>query len=497
MLRSLNIKITLAIATTLIVVMSCSAFFVLSEQNRQAVDNTKVKAQLLTNTVTNIIRMEMESDVEPDLERLIRVAGEFRDIETLRIFNADGEIRYSADDEEIGKEIDEIVLNVFQSGDMSKPFRSEEKGHLSFCRVEVMYNETECNRCHGTDDEIIGILEVCLSMATTDAQIRSNARIMGLTTLGTILLVAFAISLLTTFMVKRPVSALMETMRKTREGDLDARVEARTNDELGHLGRSFNEMIERLDHAKHEVERLYEEQMRRSERLASIGEMAASVAHEIKNPLAGLSGAAQVLSKSFDEGDNRQQVTQEMLKLTDRLDKTIKDLLSFARTAAPAWQTVDLNQVIRETLFFVCKDADGGDCDIQEHLTDEIAPLPLDPQLMQQVMLNLIINARHACGKQGHVIVASSAIPTRPLPGDSAPEDFVEIRVSDDGPGISPEVQAEIFKPFYTTKTQGTGLGLPITRNIIDAHGGLIDIDTAPRRGTTFYVWLRKKRQER
>lgn len=495
MQKSLNLKINLAIAAVLVLFMGLSAYVTHSQIKNQAIESTKTKAQLLTQTVTNIIRIDMEGQYEKDLEKLIRVVGQFRDIETLRIFSPDGVILHSADPKEIHGNIDEIVLNVFQSGDKSKPFRSEEKGHLSFCRVEVMYNEPSCHRCHGKDTEILGILEVCLSMAATDEQIMDSTRFILLSSLGTMAAVGIAISLLMTFIVKRPISRLDKSMRRAREGRLDERVETRSRDEIGRLAQSFNDMIARLEDSSREIKRLHREQMSRAERLASIGEMAASVAHEIKNPLAGLSGAAQVLSKSFAEEDPRRRTILEMQKLTGRLDKTINDLLSFARVIHPAWQKVNPNDVIEESLFFLRKDAQEKNCEIVDRLDGAMPEIELDPKQLQQVLFNLIINARQACvAEGGRVLVESFQNATRPVVEAGDESDYVEIRVSDNGPGIPPEIAAEIFKPFFTTKSQGTGLGLPICHNIIEAHGGAMALETDPQRGSAFYVWLRKTR---
>ncbi|HEY6007154.1 MAG TPA: ATP-binding protein, partial [Geobacteraceae bacterium] len=461
MFRSLSVKINVAIILLVVLILGGAGYLTLVEQNRQAEENAKTKTRLITQTVTNVIRLEMESPHAKDLEKLIEVMGQFQEIETLRIFDVDGRILHSADAGEIGRGIDDLVMNVFLSGDMAKPFRSEEEGHRSMCRVDVVYNEPACYRCHGDKNDVIGVVEVCLTMAAMDQQIERNARFTLVSTLATLLVVALALSLLITGMVTRPVAALSRVMGQAQAGNLAARGRAHDRDELGRLARSFNDMIARLDDANKEVARLHREQMSRAERLASIGEMAASVAHEIKNPLAGLSGATQILAKTFPEGDPHREVVGEMLKLTGRLDKTINDLLSFARVADPVWQSVNPNDVVEETLFFLRKDHKVGDSVLTETLDPLMPDVPLDPQQIQQVLFNLCINARQACGDKGKVTVATSARPTGTMYEGADPNDYVEIRVEDDGPGIRPENMGEIFKPFFTTKVQGTGLGLP------------------------------------
>jgi len=494
-LRSINVKINAAIAIALVIVLGLSAYFTLSTQNDQAEENTQSKARLLTQSVTNIIKMDMIGQYEKDLTKIILTLGQFKEIETLRIFSPDGLILHSAVPHEVGANIDELVMNVFLSGDMNKPFRSGAEEHRSMCRVEVMYNAPECYRCHGSETEIIGVLEVCLSMAATDEQIERNARFMVVSTILTILMIVIVISLLTTLIVKRPISSLMSTIEKRRRGEVDARVRLYSNDELGRLGQSFNDMLSRLDEANRQMQRLHAEQMSRAERLASIGEMAASVAHEIKNPLAGLSGATQVLSSSFPEGDSRSEVVKEMLKLTVRLDKTINDLLSFAKVATPTFEPVNPNDIVEEALFFAIGETSEKDVKTVRRLDQMMPEIPLDSHQMQQVFLNLFINARHASKPGEAVTIISRITPEGPLPDGIPVSEYVEMAVLDEGDGIPPDQLKDIFKPFFTTKVQGTGLGLPISRNIVEAHGGIMGVESTVGEGATFYVWL-KKRQD-
>jgi hypothetical protein len=252
-------------------------------------------------------------------------------------------------------------------------------------------------------------------------------------------------------------------------------------------------MIEHLEESREEIDQLHSEQIRKSERLASIGEMAASVAHEIKNPLAGLSGAAHILAKSFSADDSRLHAAEEMLKLTDRLDKTINDLLGFAKVTTPKWSAVNPNDVIEETLFFVRKELGGSQGELLEELDVTMPEIFMDRDLIQQVLFNLVINGRHASGPDGRVVIASSAKPSQ-LPAGYNGEDYIEVSITDNGTGIAPEAFGEIYKPFFTTKTKGTGLGLSICRNILEAHHGMMHFTTTQGEGTTFFVWLRRER---
>jgi signal transduction histidine kinase len=209
--------------------------------------------------------------------------------------------------------------------------------------------------------------------------------------------------------------------------------------------------------------------------LAAVGELAATVAHEIKNPLAGISGAIQVFAGGMAPDDPRREVIGEILDQIRRLDDTVRDLLSYARPAAPSLQEVDLEDALRrawsilsaqpaaERIRFVLEGAEG-------------VRVSLDTHLMHQVWLNLFQNAVEAMPRGGDLTVRV------------ARNGAVRVEVRDTGIGIEPSALPKVFRPFYSTKTRGTGLGLAITQKILDAHGGRIWVESVPKQGTSFFV---------
>ncbi len=212
-----------------------------------------------------------------------------------------------------------------------------------------------------------------------------------------------------------------------------------------------------------------------SQSLAAVGELAATVAHEIKNPLAGISGAIQILAEGTPPGDARRGVMKEILDQIERLDRTVRDLLTFARPATPARVEVDLvDSLHRAWTLLSAQPAASG-----IRFSVEGAPgviVRADPHLLHQVWMNLFQNAVEAMPRGGELTA-------RVLGGPTA-----GVEVSDTGTGFPPDQVERIFKPFYTTKTRGTGLGLAITRKNLETHGGRIRAESRAPRGTTFYV---------
>jgi PAS domain S-box-containing protein len=213
----------------------------------------------------------------------------------------------------------------------------------------------------------------------------------------------------------------------------------------------------------------------RTQSLAAVGEMAATVAHEIKNPLAGISGAIQVLAEGMAKNDGRREVVGEILDQVRRLDTTVRDLLDFARPITPRLQVVDLRESITSVWRMLAPQSEAKGIRFSVE-GDADARIAGDPHLLRQVWVNLFQNAIEAMPKGGElrsVVKAGQKI-------------LVEIR--DSGNGIDPSSVDGIWRPFYTTKTRGTGLGLPIVRKIIEAHGGRVWCESEPRKGSSFFV---------
>jgi PAS domain S-box-containing protein len=230
------------------------------------------------------------------------------------------------------------------------------------------------------------------------------------------------------------------------------------------------------------------EQLIQAERLAEVGEMAAHVAHEIKNPLAGISGAIQVLADRTPPDDPRSAVFSDVLEHIHRLDRTVVSLLTLTRRYRPVKAPTDLALVLDSALSQLRGTEVFAGVEVRPDFAPDTGPVPVDPQQFIQVFLNLLLNAAQA---------------TEPSPGSPHhPADRrifvrshrqgaeVTLEVEDHGSGMSPDVLRQVLKPFFTTRTRGTGLGLPIARRIIEAHGGRLQIDSTPGQGTTIRLVL-------
>ena len=216
-----------------------------------------------------------------------------------------------------------------------------------------------------------------------------------------------------------------------------------------------------------EIKRL-QEKVRRSEKLAAIGELATGIAHEVRNPLSSIRGFAQFLKRVLNDQPKEREYAELMIKEVDRINNVVTNLLSFARPVTPEPAPTDISQLLHHTIRLVQEDADLRNVSIQLDVPEDenLDSIMLDGSQMTQVMLNLILNALQAVDVEGHVWIAASRPST----------DSLEICVEDDGPGIPPDKVKRIFDPFFTTKEKGTGLGMVIVQMIVENHGGDIRV---------------------
>ncbi|MBA7669226.1 Sensor protein ZraS [subsurface metagenome] len=269
-------------------------------------------------------------------------------------------------------------------------------------------------------------------------------------------------------------------MRRVQEGDLDIQFSHLKNDEIGSLAKNFNRMVTDLKKANQKIEELFSKQMEKAEHLASIGELAAGLAHEIKNPIAGMKGALEIINQQTDISDPKKEIFTEMLLQIDKINNVIHDLLSYAKPKEISMNLVDPSEAINNAIKLARTQVIDKEIDIRFKSLGNGTLALIDADKIQEVMLNLMVNSISAINNKGHISIELHEKNQREL----------EILFSDDGMGIKKEHLPQIFNPFFTTKNRGTGLGLSICKKIIEAHNGSIEVESKTKEGTTFSIRL-------
>ena len=289
-----------------------------------------------------------------------------------------------------------------------------------------------------------------------------------------------ALLVVLTYTVQRPMVELQQQIAQLGRGNLDVAVSfAHRNDEIGDLGRNFNQMVVQLREGRVEIERLHRTQMSRAEHLATLGEMATGLAHEIRNPLAGIAGVIEIIGRDLPVTSPARSVVKDVRQEINRINHIVTDLLQTARPHPPTVRKTDLNTTVEHAVMLGRQQAQAKSIEIALHKEPSLPEVEHDSDQIHQVLLNLLLNALQAIDTKGKIAVnVKSQGPT------------AVVEVTDNGRGIPADQLPNVFRPFYTTKGDGTGLGLSLARRIVEDHHGRIDVTSVLGQGTTFAVIL-------
>jgi hypothetical protein len=279
--------------------------------------------------------------------------------------------------------------------------------------------------------------------------------------------------------VTTPLSELAAAVRRFGREGQHAPLTARTADEVGALVTSFNAMAVDLQRSREEIEHLHGREMERAQQLATVGELASGVAHEIRNPLTGVRGALELALNRLPSGEPARTLLDEAQQQLLRIESATTQLLRYARPPALREVSVDATLLVERALQVVSPRAGNAGVALREECAGDPLPVRVDPELMVQVLVNLMLNGIEAMSEGGTLTVSSARRSTD-----------VRIGVSDTGSGVAPAARGDIFRPFFTTKHQGTGLGLSISQQIVARHHGALQVEDAPGGGATFIVVL-------
>ena len=320
------------------------------------------------------------------------------------------------------------------------------------------------------------LLFVLISLSLAEGQ---RHVVITVATAGAFLICAAVIMVLAVS-VRRPMMELQDKIARVRLGDMDASVSfANRDDEIGDLGCDFNDMVAQLKASREEIHRLHQTQMSRAEHFATLGELAAGLAHEIRNPLAGIAGVIEIVGRDLPPNSPARAVIKDAKQEAMQINRILTELLDTARPKPPQFRVSDVCGTVEHAVMFGRQQAITKRIMVEMEIQDSIPPVDHDPNQINQVLLNLILNAIQSMDKPGTVLVTLRQ-----------EDDDVLITVADEGKGIAPEHLPNIFRPFFTTKGHGTGLGLSLARRIVESHGGNIDVNSELGKGTQFTVRL-------
>jgi two-component system, NtrC family, sensor kinase len=529
-LHSLTGKLILTIGSLMIIGSTIFWYFLFRHQEKELIQNSVKYGYSFVDYVKKSTRYGMLTFQSLLIQQTIEAIGSAEGVLRIRVFDNKGKIVYSSDKENLGTVLDmnaQIclgchsatqhpkdtptwsiskdgknfkILNIGQSLDNGKG-----KNFRVLNIVQPIYNEVTCytSSCHvhSKQQKILGIVEANLSLALMDRSIKQQGIAITIYILVFLCVISVVLCIILWNFVSTPVSFLAEGMKRVAGGDLDYHLDIHTKDEMGELAQAFNSMTFDLKKAKdelvewgHTLEKKVQEktqaiqraqaQLIHSEKLASLGRMAAGVAHEINSPLTGIVTFGHLLLKKFPPGTEEYEDVEVIIEQANRCSTIIKGLLGFARASAAEKAPTNINDVLMHSLNILRNKADFFNIKLLTNLDANLSLVKADPSQLQQVFMNMIMNAADAIEGRGTITVTTK--------DTKEGRDFVEIEFHDTGPGISDENLEKLFEPFFTTKPvgKGTGLGLAVSHGIIQEHGGKIIVRTKLGEGTSFFVRL-------
>jgi two-component system NtrC family sensor kinase len=509
----------LAARLAICVIACTAAFFVLfgflnlRSELHFSQDQVEQSANRITDLIVRSTHYEMLRNDKDALLNMIHEVGSGPGIQRVRILNKDGLIIYSTQAGEVGTPVDKKAEGCIgchaQSAPLAKLTRrdrtryfTDKRGQRMLAVMQEIENAPECanGSCHVHDAglQVLGVIDTTLSLGAVDRQIKTHRANLTWFLVGAALFGCGGAVVFMWVMVHRPVHRLTAGMHRVAAGDLDYRLPVGRDDELGDLAASFNKMATQVGGVQAKIE----EQVRRktaelervhktllhSEKMASVGKLAATVAHEINNPLFGILTYArlvlrEILKHDIPARDELAEQLQIIERESKRCGELVKSLLTFSRQAPSIREPNDLNTVVHRAVVLVQHKLAMQNIDLEEQLGTDVPPVLCDANQIQQVVLVLMMNAADAMPKGGKLLVATEF---------DADTDQGVVRVKDTGCGIPADVIPHIFDPFFTTKEDQnrTGLGLAVAHGIVQQHAGDILVDSTPGAGTEFRVVL-------
>jgi two-component system NtrC family sensor kinase len=519
--NSISAKLLLLVVVTLIVTFGILGFLNIRLHRKHLEAQTLTAAERISDVIKRSTSSYMMRNDRNGLYDMMSTMADEPGVVRLRIINPEGRISFSTDPNEVEQSVDKSAeacygchaqaqpLTRINRPDRFRIFKAANNERVLGI-ITPIENSASCSNaaCHAhpASQQILGVLDANMSLAKADADNAHGSQLMLTYTAAASFIIAALSFLFIWKIVHDPLKRLKSGTDRLRAGDLGYQIDVRSSDEIGELSSSFNSMSYELFVARQEVtswahtleDRVEEktrelrrahEQMLQAERMVAIGKMAAVVAHEINNPLAGILTYAKLIRRWFERGIEGEEKKKEVVESLDliagesrRCGDLVKNLLTFSRTSPISLEKAALNSVIERCVKLIEHKAELMQIQIQSDLALDLPTVYCDAAQIEQVLLAISMNAIDAMPLGVNLWLKSQRLD----------ETHIQLSVRDDGMGIPTDLLPQLFEPFLTTKEvgKGVGLGLAISKGIVDRHGGRIEVESQPGKGTTFRITL-------
>ncbi len=459
-----------------------------------------------------------------DVYQIIKTLRSEIGVEEIRIYNKQGTIIFSTNLQEINKKVDltanacivchnsSVPLHSLTNQSNSRIYRNN-KNKRVLGLINPIQNEPDCSNgdCHAHSPkvQVLGVLDVVVSLEQLDDIIQSSTKTVIINSIFIVIVISFFSGLFITILVNKPIKKIRKGIEEVGNGNLDYKIEINSKNELGQVARRFNEMSTKLNDAYKEIKNWSEtlndkvnektkelkniyNQVNQIEKLASLGKLSATVAHELNNPLAGILTLSKLIAKKLRNAQKDSEYA-EILEHLDliahesaRCGKIVKDLLIFSHTEPDEFAKENLIKIIDNSVTVINHHLEIHRISLVKEYPEQPVELFCNAYKIQQALISLLMNSIEAMNNKGKIVINLTVDKSN-----------VVLRIIDEGTGISEVDLPHIFEPFYSTKVAsiGTGLGLAVVYGIITNHKGKVEVENTSNLGTTFKVTLPQNEQ--
>jgi two-component system NtrC family sensor kinase len=521
-LQTLSTKLIVLLLVVMTLVYALSTYISIQVQTSHLMDNVLQNANRTSDIIKSSTHYSMMLNRKEDLYQIITTIAAEPGIEGIRIYNKKGEIMFSSQPSETGTSVDMKAEACYACHNHENPIQSlpyenrtriftASTGYRVLGLINPIKNEPACYtaacHAHPQSKTILGVLDVKMSLKQVDQNLAESKLHMVFSAFATVLIIGIVSVGFINKVVRRPVRKLIEGTKQVSTGNLEFQISTDSRDELGDLASSFNKMAVDLKQAYGEIKQwseTLEEKVRQKtdelqkvqnhiilmEKMASLGQLSATVAHELNNPLEGVLTYTKLLKKKLENRRLSETELEDMVRqLTFIADETVrcgnivKNLLLFSKTESAGLKFENVNSILEKCVHLVDHHLEMHNIALKKDLSQDLALIQCDANQLQQAFLAITMNAVEAMPGGGTLTLNTAP---------RVAEEAVEVRIMDTGVGIPPEILPKIFEPFFTTKSEGkgVGLGLAVAYGIVKRHDGRIFVDSEVNRGTTFTMVL-------
>ncbi len=519
--NKLGLKLGLVISLVLLLLFLVYTFLTVNYLRNYLNQMNEENAYSISEVVKMSTRHSMLLNKREDIYESIKAITNEPNVLKIRIYNKQGYISYSTDSSELGKKVDinsDACIACHSGNTFKKDLEKKENyrifklasGDNVMGVINAIKNEKDCYtaecHAHSSNAELLGVLDVMISMKPVEEAISLGTKNIIVTSVLITIFVSGLSVLLIFVMVNKPLKKFSKGINELGKGNWNYRMRLKSNDEFGMIAQQFNDMSKRLSNAYNEIKELSEtlnikvdektkelkniyEQIIQMEKLASLGKLSATVAHELNNPLEGILTYSKLISKklkALDDGQDYSKLLEYLGIISDesaRCGKIVKDLLLFSHSDLEEFTNADLIQIVDRSIALINHHLEINNVKLSKDFEKDYIEINCNPQKIQQALMSIFINAIESMSGNDNKELKIKI---------NLENDFVILRVSDTGSGIKDKDLPHIFDPFYTTKefSKGTGLGLSVVYGIINMHNGKISVEDTSSSGTTFKISL-------